>query len=215
MADSEQRYEDTHAEAILREAARLSGQQSLYTRRSLEEAAAELGISADQLDAAEKAVQVRRDLESDLNEFNLRKRSDLKNEWTTYFSVNAMLIGINLFTMQFRIGSIWELWALWPIMCWGIPLLVKTLRGEGKPATENDPDFQKWRRKKMRKTEFTQRLVPGVPLKNAGDVLDHYFSMHRVDNKLEAIKYVRDEMSMNLNDAKMVVDEYYRVRGLE
>jgi len=43
-----------------------------------------------------------------------------------YFVVNIFLVLVNIFTLSANPGqrSIWEFWAIWPILGWGIGMLI-------------------------------------------------------------------------------------------
>lgn len=115
MAGSGQRfYEDDEAEQILNLAASMSSADGRMSHDRLLETAAELGISPEAVEAAEKQVTFQRLDKKMRAEFDGIQRKELGAHLVSYLLFNGFFIFLCLGHGYF--------WAIWPILGWGIGL---------------------------------------------------------------------------------------------
>lgn len=151
---------DQDVEEILRMAIRKSGTDNDELRRRLEMSAQELGISEEDLRAAEE--EYRRKLAeseeskvtsaqelSDWKEWRQHKLHDFYSHFGIYCVVNIMLIVMNF------LGSGRISWALWSIAGWGIGVAVHGVNTAFHKTEENVKDFKSWQRKKRKRKKST------------------------------------------------------------
>lgn len=213
--NEERFYSEEEAEAILREASRIDSPSSRgMSNRDLVAAAQEMGIDATAIQEAEQRVLERRDLEKDRIEFEVSRRSKMREEISSYVSVSLLLIGINLFTTGFSLSN-GKLWLVWPVGIWGLVVLGNLIQHWMNRGNNQEQEFQKWREKKRIKASLVGSFLPsGVRQTRVDALLDHYFTVHDTDDKIGAIKTVREQTGLALKESKMLVDEYCHLRGL-
>ena len=213
--NEEKFYSEDEAEAILREAARLDRSGgSAQSRERLLATAAELGISEQAVREAEGRVAENMQLDRDRAEFELSRKSKFREQVASYVGTSIMLLGINFLTTGFSM-RLSGMWSLWVVGIWGFSIISDMFQYYFRSKEREQVAFEKWRQKKSLKTNLTASFMPSVgPRPRIDSVLDQYFSMHASDDKIGAIKVVRQTTGLGLKESKLLVEEYYSNRGL-
>lgn len=155
MPDEFNLKSDEEIEAILRIAIRQSSTSDKTLRDRLQATADELGISQEDLAAAEAEYRRQHQKQSvetaeaesyehDLKLYKRRRHKEFLEHLTTYVAVNGFLIFIDV--MRDRMID----WAYWPILAWGVGLVIHfgtVLFG----SSEDDEEFLKWRKKRQQR----------------------------------------------------------------
>jgi hypothetical protein len=137
MSDAGQRfYEDDEAEQILNLAASMSSPAGQMTRERLMETAAELGITPEAVEEAEKQVMAEREDRRLRAEFDAHRRHEFYNHLSSYLIVNVIFV-----VMSVHAGF----WAIWPILGWGIGLAVHAQATFFKGGDCYREEFQAWK----------------------------------------------------------------------
>lgn len=214
MAD-QRFYSEEEAEEILREASRLSRPgESVTTPERLAEMAAELGISQEALAEAETRVRQNRQEALLRTEFLSHRRQKVRSDALQWLSLSFLLFGINLFTNNFSL-HLSGLWSLWPIGFIGLFLAYDWLEGLALSPEDRERKFEKWKQKRERRNALSDRFLGGpVPTTRVDEVLDQYYTLHDADDRIGAIRAVREQTGLDLKSAKMMVEEYCRLRGI-
>lgn len=155
MADEHLRT-DEDIEAILRLAVQQTGTESESLRTRLMATAEEIGLTPEQVAAAEEAyrqkVKGERTLaEREENErqlwkqFRRSQRGDLISHVGSYLAVNAFLVAIDL------MGGDGLNWAYWPMMGWGIAIAIHLFSFVAGESSDNVQEFEKWKRRKRKR----------------------------------------------------------------
>lgn len=208
-----QQFSNDEAEAILREAARIDRafDSTQLTRQSLIDTAAELGISPEAVQEAEKRVSERQVTDLARQEFSLHCAQKMREKIVSWASVSVMLIGINFFTSGFE-GHVWF---IYPVGIWGVVVLSEYISYRMNPPERDQSKFEDWLRERSFKTAMVKNYsTERSAVNNAAQLLDQYFNIHPLDDKIGAIKAVRESCGLSLKDAKSLVDAYFRARGL-
>ena len=154
MASPGQRfYNDDEADQILRVAASMSSNDGRLSYEKLLDTAAELGISPEAVEKAERQVMVQRQEQLLLAEFDRVQRRAFFGHLVSYLSVNAGLIVLNLLT------SPHHLWFYWAFFGWGIGLLSHACVVFVRSSDSYREEFEKWkavRATRMDKNALTQ-----------------------------------------------------------
>jgi len=201
----QQFYEEDEAEQILRLAASLtSPADGAMSRERLLATAAELGISPEAVEMAERQLAGQRSHNADRAEFDAIQRREFYGHLLTYLLVNGFLVVINLFT------SSGYFWAMWPILGWGLGLAFHVVETFFKNSDSYREEFEKWQVKRNRRAE--RQNADHKILGNSDFVIDKYVH-RRLDrgrdiSKLEAIRYLREKTDLDLRDAKEAVEQY-------
>ena len=196
---SQNHYSDQDAEEILKIASRETGTGGMSRERLLQ-TAAELGISAETVERAEEQMRLKREASREQEEdvelkrqFEGERRSKFLADLWSYLGVNAGLIGIWWFS-----GSSY-FWPKWVLLFWGIGVLVDFF---GTFFNRDETKFQRWKRRRHRKSMSSQQMGD-----QSTPILDEITSTGEV-TKIEAIKTLRERLSLDLRDAKDVADQY-------
>ncbi|MBS1721691.1 MAG: 2TM domain-containing protein [Armatimonadetes bacterium] len=151
--EDEHLQSDKDVEAILLLASeKKESEQAL--RQRLEASAAELGLSRDQLSAAEEAYKERRkaDLEREekseadsrlYRDFKTREMDTWRKHLFAFLIVNVCLIVLNLMTSR-------QIWFVYSLVPWGLGVIGSyfDIRSAREPAL--DRHFKKWRARQGR-----------------------------------------------------------------
>jgi hypothetical protein len=122
-----------------------------------------------------------------------------------------MLIGINFFTSGFERNF----WFIYPVGIWGVVVLSEYMSYRMNPPEKDHVKFEDWLRERSFKTAMVKNYsTERSAVNNAAQLLDQYFNIHPLDDKIGAIKAVRESCGLSLKDAKSLVDAYFRARGL-
>jgi len=147
---------DDDIEAILHLAVQQTSSGSEDLRARLLSAADELGLTPEQIEAAEvayraeqssKAVQKQVEVEdSELwKQFRKTQVSDFISGLGTYAAVNTFLVWMDLSQ-----GSGLN-WAYWPLAGWGIGIAIQAFNLLASQRTDNLDEFEKWKRRYKKK----------------------------------------------------------------
>lgn len=192
-------YSEQDAEEILRIASRDAGMGGM-TRDRLVETAAELGISPEAVAKAEEQLVLKREAERVEQEdqelrkqFEKEQRGSFMADFYSYLGVNAGLIGIWAMTG----GNYF--WPKWVLLGWGIGLVTDFV---SKFFNKDETKFQRWKRRRHRKAMGSEQMGD-----RSTPVLDEITAAGEI-SKIEAIKELRERLSLDLRDAKDMADQY-------
>ncbi len=192
-------YSDNEAEEILRIASREAAAGGMSYDR-LVQTAAELGISPEAVAKAEEQMILKREADRVQKEddelrgqYQKERRGKFLADLASYIGVNAGLIGI------WAISGAGTFWPKWVLFFWGIGVVTDFVQTF---FNKDETKFQRWKRRRHRKAmgseSMTDRSTP---------VLDEITSSGET-SKLEAIKELRERLSLDLRDAKDMADQY-------
>ncbi len=194
----EQFFSPEEAEEILR---RASGQAGAgMSRDQLVQTVQEMGLDPAGVDRAIEQMREEARLKELRVEFNRRQRSKDWGEVGSWVSVSLLLFGINFFSRH----SSW--WCIWPISIWGFFLLIHLVESWFKQVGGREDEFEKWVRRRERKE---RRLQVG----GADAILSEYFSENPEDDKIGAIKHLREATGLGLKEAKDAVEQYQKLES--
>jgi hypothetical protein len=197
-------YEEEEAEQILRLASSLTSTAGAMSRDRLLSTAAELGITPEAVEMAERQLAEQKSVKADRLEFDTNQKREFYGHLMSYVLVNGFLVAVNLMTSR------GYFWAIWPILGWGLGLSFHVAETFFKGSEAYQEEFEKWRRKKNRKLE---RAEPEHAVIGNSDFLIEKFINRRMErgrdaSKLEAIRYLRSRTDLDLRDAKEAVEDY-------
>ena len=136
-------YEEDEAEQILNLAASMSSPLGQMSHERLLDTAAELGISAEAVEAAEKQVSAQR-LDQRLRaEFDSIQRREFYTHLTPYVLFNGFFVLLCLNH---------HLWAIWPILGWGIGLAFHARATFFRVGSEYQDRFETWKQARLRQS---------------------------------------------------------------
>lgn len=147
------------AQEILQIAMARGQETGELTRQQLEEMAVELGISPQDLQAAEQEWQVRKLELTEKNIFNQERRQKLRQDLVKYTIVNCFLILLNLVTTQ---GIAF---ALTIALLWGLGLSLQAWKTYQTEGESYEKAFAKWRLKKQLGSSIgmiADRVIKGI-----------------------------------------------------
>ncbi|HWD39767.1 MAG TPA: 2TM domain-containing protein [Fimbriimonas sp.] len=187
---SQKFYEEEEADAILRLAAQRTGAGGM-TREKLLSTAAELGITPEAVEQAERDIR-RQSQEGGLRkEFERGIRSEFYADLTSYVLVNGFLCAINYLTAH-SIN-----WAIWPILGWGLGLAFHVKEAFFKGSQEHEAEFQKWLAKRK-----SRELAESDA---AADLAGEWLLAHP-DDADGAAQYVKEKLAIKKRDARTTVE---------
>ena len=187
---AEQRhYTEAEAEQILRLASQTpSGEIS---HADLMRMAGELGLSPDRVERAAEEFRIQREAECERQAYRHHVRAELINHVSSYFAINAGLLAMDFFKDN-RIS-----WALWPVLAWGMFVVFHIVSVLFPSHEQREKGFREWKAK-QKVLELTDRHR---------ETLDE-IALAEPKGKIEAIKELRERLSLGLKDAKDLVDQY-------
>ena len=147
MDTNEHLTSDEDVDEILKLALRKQGFGDDDLRARLLASADELGISDTALAEAEKEYVRKKSDQQEFSEFKYRQKREFGQHMLSYFTTNAMLVAINIFTS----GSV--TWAVWPILGWGIGLVFHAWGALNSGSESFQEEYEAFRRKKERHRE--------------------------------------------------------------
>ncbi len=197
--NNDRQYSEQDAEEILRIASRDAGMGGM-TRDRLVETAAELGIPPEAITKAEEQLVLKREAERVEQEdtelrkqFERERRGNFMADLYSYIGVNAGLIGIWWMTPTNYF------WPKWVLLCWGIGVVTDFI---ATFLNKDETKFQRWKRRRHRKAMGSEQMGDrSIP------VLDEITAAGEI-SKIEAIKELRERLSLDLRDAKDMADQY-------
>jgi 2TM domain len=122
-------------------------QEGEFSHEQLVEMASELGISADNLQIAEKEWLAQRGEIQERKEFDTSLKEGLKSDLFSYLAVNTFLLLLNLVTAQT------VSWAIYPLLGWGLGLLLHALSTYQLKGEKYEVAFKSWREHRQLKDE--------------------------------------------------------------
>ncbi len=192
-------YNDQDAEEILRIASRESVIGGM-NRDSLVRTAAELGIPPEAVARAEEQLVMKREADRVQAEdqelrkqFEAERRSGFMTDLWSYLGTNAGLIGIWYMT-----GANY-FWPGWVLAGWGIAVVTDGLQTF---FNKDETKFQRWKRRRHRKAMGSEQMGD-----QSAPILDE-ITGERDISKIDAIKELRERLSLDLRDAKDMADKY-------
>jgi len=200
----QQFYEEDEAEQILRLAASFASPSGAMSRERLLATAAELGITPEAVEMAERQLAGQKSDAAERKEFDTAQRHEFYGHLVSYVLVNIFLVMINLVTdARF-------FWAIWVILAWGLFLAFHSVETFFRGSESYREEFEKWQTKRRRRE--ARELEPHTVEENSDFVIDKYVHK-RLDrgrdvSKLEAIRYLREKTNLDLREAKEAVDLY-------
>jgi 2TM domain len=136
-------YGSEDAQAILQIAIAQKEENGELSRVQLFEIAAELGISEQDIVAAEQQWLANRGEFAQKQAFNTYRRSKLRKNLTKYGIVNSFLVLLNLLAAH-------ELsWSLFILLIWGLGLSLNAWNVYQTEGEDYEQAFQRWRLKKQ------------------------------------------------------------------
>ncbi|NET36421.1 MAG: 2TM domain-containing protein [Cyanothece sp. SIO1E1] len=137
------RYRQDDVQQILQRAIARQSDTDELSRTQLEEIATELGISVDNLQAAEEEWLAYKDEYKERQAFKLHRYHEFQHHLVQYLIVNTFLVLLNFLTTHTLS------WALYVLLAWGLGLALhgwNTLQTQG---AKYDAEFQQWRRRRQ------------------------------------------------------------------
>ncbi|MEN9229740.1 MAG: 2TM domain-containing protein [Thermostichus sp. DG02_5_bins_236] len=138
------RYSQEDVQQILQRAIARQPRLGEFTRSQLQEMAAELGITLQELELAEREWEAWQQLNSQHQEFKRYRRGQFYHLLGRYGIVNGFLVGLDLLSG----GGL--SWSLFVLMGWGLAVSLKgwnTYHAEGE---RYEKDFHKWQKKRLK-----------------------------------------------------------------
>jgi len=129
-------------EEILRRAIAIDATLGDSLHKTLQQTAAELGISSAALEQAEREWEQQQIEREEMHEFVQHQRSDWLQHLVSYLVVCGFLA-----FLDFR-GDQHMSWSWWVIGGWGLGLIFHTLSVFNTKSTTFRQEFEAWRRKK-------------------------------------------------------------------
>lgn len=140
VAEDKQRYSEDDVQEILERAMGVQ-MKGDYTRKQLEDMAADLGVDKEALAVAEQSWLAERDTVRAREEFLAHRRQEFMQHLIPYVLVIGMLFVINIMT------SPGFLWFLFPALGWGIGLAMHAWQVFGvTEGPEFDRKLEEWKR---------------------------------------------------------------------
>ena len=186
-------YSEEEAEQILRRAAQKTVSTGIDRNRLLQ-MAEEAGISADEVLRAEREVVERRQNESIIAEFRAKSRASFFGEIWSYAGTFATVTFIWYLTGA---GYFWPAWV-------SIAFILGIFQNFAAKMVPGSPSYQA----RLKKHLESNPLASPETTNRAFQLLDEYYSIRPDAQKLEGIKYLRDQMQLGLKDAKEITEAH-------
>ncbi|MGQ9838066.1 MAG: 2TM domain-containing protein [Cyanobacteriota bacterium] len=138
------RYSQEDVQQILQRAIARQPRLGEFTRSQLQEMAAELGITLQELELAEREWQAWQQLNSQHQEFQRYRRRQFYHLLGRYGIVNGFLVGLDLLSG----GGL--SWSLFILMAWGLAVALKGWNTYYTEGEDYEKDFQKWQKKRLK-----------------------------------------------------------------
>ncbi len=148
MANDHRLTSEEDVEAILRLAIRHPGETTTDLRQRLQQTATELGIPPEALARAEEQYFKGKTVKDELREYQEERKRQARIHLISYIAVNAGLLGINVLTAMGDKSP--SLWALYPLLGWGIGLVIHLGSVFFTKPSVTDDEFIEWRRRRDR-----------------------------------------------------------------
>jgi ribosomal protein L7/L12 len=197
-------YNEDEAQEILSAAARRGGSHDRMSKDRLLATAAEMGISPEDVEAAEAEIRERKLARTERQDYVNHTRREFYSSVSQFVGMAVLLGGINILVMGGHFQSIWQFWAIWPL---GF-MLIHTVKEGWESLVSNtvagDEEFEQWRAKRRDKAAekgFVSGADPGDHMSIAIEAI-----VESRGAKLNAIKIVREKTGLGLKESKDLVD---------
>ncbi|NEP00226.1 MAG: 2TM domain-containing protein [Symploca sp. SIO2E9] len=114
-----------------------------FSREQLVEMASELGITSDTLLEAEQEWLLQQQEQQQRDQFNIYRRSKLRQSIGKYLITNSFLVVLNFLTA----GHL--SWSLYILLVWGLGLALQVWNNYQLHGEEYEQAFQKWNRRQQ------------------------------------------------------------------
>jgi hypothetical protein len=145
-------YHQEDIQQILQIAIRRQAYEGEFSREQLLEIAAELEISPECLQVAEKEWLAQQTEMQKRQDFNAYRRSKLKKQFGKYVIVNSFLVLLNLLSA----GSL--SWSLYILLFWGLGLGLNAWNTFQSQGEDYERAFQRWYRQNQLKQSLNTFL---------------------------------------------------------
>ncbi len=132
---SNQFYEEEDAQQILKLAATKQGSHGPLSRETLVQTAAELGISPEAVEAAEREYFQSKTLDDEMSEFKRARVHSFLSDLATFAVVGGFVIALT------HGHGVW----LWLIAIWGLSVARKGVRAFSHTSRSFRASFEEWR----------------------------------------------------------------------
>lgn len=132
-------YNEESVQKILKIAMSRQGQSGDLTRSQLQDIADELGISEDNLVAAEQAWDIQKQERDDRQAFDTHRQVLLRKGVTRCLAVSVVLLLMNV-AVNHQIS-----WAIYPVLAWGGLLSLQAWRTYQTEGEDYDRAFRRWK----------------------------------------------------------------------
>jgi hypothetical protein len=192
---SQRFYSDEEAEAILLTASQKS--QVGVSRENLLRTAAELGITPEEVDAAEQVLKVQKEEQEDTTlrkAFGRHMAREFYEHLTAYVIVNSFLVLLDFATIEWTRLH----WCFFPIIGWGIGIAFSFFEAFNRNGSAYEKAYLKWMKKQKRKA------MPS--LEQAAELADEWLKDHPGDAE-GAEQHVRSQLDIRKRIARVVVEQ--------
>lgn len=148
MAQEHRITSDEDVEEILKLAIRQSHESTTDLRQRLQQTATELGITPEAIARAEQQYFQGKTIKEELREYDEERRRSARLHLISYIAVNLGLLGINFLSAVGDKNP--SLWALYPLVGWGIGLMIHLGSVYFTKPSITDDEFLAWRRRRSR-----------------------------------------------------------------
>ena len=193
MRMSQRFYDEEEAEAILGLAAQKSSTGGM-SRECLLATAAEIGISAEAVEEAERTIQARKADQGLRAEYARHSRQELMGSLSSLMVGGAAVVGIDLYTT----GRI--TWSGWILLFLGFAVVTNLAKVLFKTSSNSEAEFERWAEKKEEKRVIKEEGPAGLAAV--------WLKSHPGDRD-GAVQHLRERLDMKKRDAKAVVDEVF------
>jgi len=198
-----QNYSNEDAEEILK----LAVQQQVsgagpVSRDSLLQTASELGLTPEQVQAAEHLLRQKKqefsryqDEKAARAEYARNRRSHVRNQLSSWLGTSALTFGINAMTSW---GS-W--WCQWVIIPWGLSIMGMVFRTLVHSPDEDHEGFEEW----LEEQEDVFKQWNDLAAKKPASA-DNIRAMLARGDSLGASRALEDELKLDAHDRRMLIN---------
>ncbi|MFS8899777.1 2TM domain-containing protein [Synechococcus sp. B60.1] len=141
------RYSQEDVQQILQRAIARQPRLGEFTRAQLQEMAAELGISPQELDLAEQEWKAWQELNNQHREFQRYRRRQFYQLLGRYAIVNSFLLGLDWLSG----GGL--SWSLFILMGWGLTVSLKGWNAYQTEGERYEREFRQWQKKRKKQLQ--------------------------------------------------------------
>ncbi len=195
MSSQEGSYNETDAQEILRRAAAVQN-TGFMSRSELMRAAAEIGISPEAVEEAEKQYAEARAEEDLRSQYRAKRKSELFDSFKSvmvFGSVGAFVVNRN---------ENWMWIAIIVVGCAFVNMLKEAALYYSPKSHKYQKGFQEFKEKEGRRKSLADR-------RTNDKLIDDILLGTSPSNKIDVIKNLRETTGLSLGDAKSAVDDYY------